>query len=135
MSLFLPELAAGLGGAGQVADGLVVIDEVLACAERTEVGWCLAELLRTKGELLLLQRVPSAVATAEACFRQALDVARRQGALSWELRSAMSLAGLWRGRQRVSQARKLLAPVYRRFTEGFGTADLVTAKTLLQTLR
>jgi predicted ATPase len=47
----------------------------------------------------------------------------------------MSLARLWRGQQRVSHARKLLAPVYRRFTEGFGTADLVTAKTLLQTLR
>jgi predicted ATPase len=135
VTLLLPELAAGLGGAGQVADGLVVVDKALARGEPTEAGWCLPELLRTKGELLLLGGTPTAVATAEACFQQALDVARRQGALSWELRSAMSLARLWRGQQRVSQARKLLAPVYRRFTEGFGTADLVTAKTLLQTLR
>jgi predicted ATPase len=135
MSLLLAELAAGLGGAGQIAEGLGVVDGALARAEQTEAGWCLAELLRTKGELLLLERAPSAVATAEACFQQALDVARRQGALSWELRSATSLARLWRGQQRVSQARKLLGPVYRRFTEGFETADLVTARAFLASVR
>jgi predicted ATPase/DNA-binding winged helix-turn-helix (wHTH) protein len=135
VSLLLPELAAGLGGAGQVADGLVVVDKALARAEPTEAGWCLAELLRTKGELLLLGGAPTAVATAEACFQQALDVARRQGALAWELRAATSLARLWRGQQRGSQARKLLGPVYRRFTEGFETADLVAARTLLASVR
>jgi tetratricopeptide (TPR) repeat protein len=135
VSLLLTELAAGLGGAGQIAEGLGVVDKALARAEQTEAGWCLAELLRTKGELHLLERRPTAVETAEQCFHRALDVARDQGVLSWELRSAMSLARLWRGQQRVSQARKLLAPVYRRFTEGFGTADLVSAKMLLQTLR
>jgi len=134
-NLLLVELAAGLGGGGQIAEGLGVVDEALARAERTEAGWCLAELLRTKGELLLLERVPSAVATAEACFQQALDVARRQGALSWELRAATSLARLWRGQQRVNQARKLLGPVYRRFTEGFETADLMAAKALLASVR
>ena len=131
LSLLLAELAAGLGGAGQVAEGLDVVDKALARAEQTEEGWYLAELLRTKGELLLLERGPSAVETAEQCFYRALDVARHQGALSWELRSAMSLARLWREQQRVSQAGKLLAPVYRRFTEGFGTADLIAAKALL----
>jgi predicted ATPase len=135
MSLLLAELAAGLGGAGQIAEGLGVVDAALARAEQTEAGWCLAELLRTKGELLLLERAPSAVATAEACFQQALDVARRQGALSWELRSATSLARLWRGQRRVNEARKLLAPVYHRFTEGFETADLMAAKALLASLR
>src|SRR2546422_3540876 len=135
VSLLLPELAAGLGGAGQVAEGLAVVDKALARAEQTEAGWCLAELLRTKGELLLLGREPTAVATAEQCFQQALDVARRQGALSWELRAATSLARLWRGQQRVTQARKLLGPVYRRFTEGFETADLIAAKALLASAR
>ena len=135
MSLLLAELAAGLGGAGQIAEGLRVVDKALARAEQKEEGWYLAELLRTKGELLLLGRVPSAVAAAEACFQQALDVARRQGALSWELRAAMSLARFWRGQQRVNEARKLLAPVYRRFTEGFETADLVAAKALLASVR
>jgi len=73
--------------------------------------------------------------TAEQCFQQALDMARRQGALSLELRAATSLARRWREQQRVSQARKLLAPVYRRFTEGFETADLVAARTLLASVR
>jgi len=135
LSLLLGELAAGLGGAGQIAEGLAVVDKALPRAEQTEAGWYLAELLRTKGELLLLERVPSVVATAEACFQQALDVARRQGALFWELRAAMSLARLWRGQQRVSHARKLLAPVYRRFTEGFETPDLIAAKALLDSVR
>ncbi len=131
MSLLLAELAAGLGGAGQIAEGLVVVDKALARAEQTEAGWYLAELLRTKGELLLLGRVPTAVETAEQCFQQALDVARRQDALAWELRAAMSLARLWRGQQRAGQARKLLSPVYHRFTEGFETTDLIAAKALL----
>ena len=134
-SLLLAELAAGLGGAGQVAEGLSVVDQALARAEQTEAGWYLAELLRTKGELLLLGGVPTAVETAEPCFHRALDVARRQGALSWELRAAMSLARLWRGQQRVSQARKVLGPVYRRFTEGFETADLIAARALLASVR
>jgi len=135
MSLLLAELAAGLGRAGQIAEGLGVVDKALARSEQTEAGWCLAELLRTKGELLLLERVPIAVETAEKCFHRALDVSRDQGALSWELRAATSLARLWRGQQRVNQARKLLGPVYRRFTEGFETADLIAAKALLASVR
>jgi predicted ATPase/DNA-binding winged helix-turn-helix (wHTH) protein len=131
----LAELAQGLGAAGQIGEGLGVVDKALARAEQTEEGWCLAELLRTKGELHLLERLPTSVETAEKCFHRALDVARDQGALSWELRSAMSLARLWHRQQRVSHARKLLAPVYRRFTEGFGTADLIAAKVLLASVR
>ena len=135
MSLFLAELAVGLGGSGRIAEGLVVVDKALARAEQTGAKWYLAELLRIKGELFLMGRAPTAVEAAEACFQQALAVARRQGALSWELRAAMSLARLWHGQQRVSQGRELLSPVYRRFTEGFGNADLVAAKALLDALR
>ena len=131
ISLLFAELAAGLGGAGQIAEGLSRVDKALARAEQTEAGWYFAELLRTKGELHLLERGPTSVDTAEKCFHRALDVARGQGALAWELRAAMSLARLWHGQQRVSPARKLLAPVYRRFTEGFETADLIAAKALL----
>src|SRR5262245_20373727 len=134
-SQFLAELALGLGGSGLIAEGLVVVDRALAGAEQTEARWYLAELLRTKGELLLLGRGPTAVEAAAACFQQALDVARRQGALAWELRAAASLARLWRDQQRASQARELLTPVYCRFTEGFDTADLVAAKALLASLR
>ena len=135
LSLLLAELATGLGGAGQITEGLAVVDKALARAEQTEAGWYVAELLRVKGELLLLESVPSSVVTAEESFHHALDVARRQSALSLELRAAMSLARVWRGQQRLSQARKVLTPVHRHFTEGFGTADLVAAKSLLASLR
>ena len=101
MSSLFAELATGLAGAGQIAEGLAVVDEALARAKQTEAEWCLAELLRTKGELLLLGGAPTAVATAEACFQQALNVARRQGTLSWELRAATSLARLY---QRAGKA-------------------------------
>jgi predicted ATPase/DNA-binding winged helix-turn-helix (wHTH) protein len=125
------EQAEGLGAAGQIAEGLALADDTLAHIQRIEEGWCLAELVRRKGELLLLHGGPTAVADAEGCFRQALDVARRQDAPSWELRAATSLARLWHRRGQTRGARELLAPVYGRFTEGFGTADLVAAKALL----
>ena len=72
---------------------------------------------------------------AEDHFRQALDWARRQGALSWELRAATSLARLWWRQGRGKEGFELLAPVYDRFTEGFETADLRSAKALTVTLR
>ena len=71
---------------------------------------------------------------AEDLFRQALDMARRQDALSFELRSAMSLARLLRHEGRHADAIVCLQPVYDRFTEGFGTADLIAAKRLLDEL-
>jgi predicted ATPase len=68
---------------------------------------------------------------AEAWLQQALDVARRQGAKSLELRAAMSLSRLWQQQGKGLEARGLLAPVYGWFTEGFDTADLQEAKALL----
>jgi predicted ATPase len=127
-------LAEALGRAGQIADGLAAIEEAIVRSERSGERWATAEMLRIKGELLLLQRAPGAAAVAEGHFRQALDWARRQGALSWELRAATNLARLWRDQTRSQEARDLLAPVYDRFTEGFDTADLKTAKALLDDL-
>jgi predicted ATPase len=127
-------MAEALGRAGQIADGLAAIEEAIEQSERTEERWLIAELLRTKGELLLLQDAPGAAAAAEGHFRQALDWARRQGALSWELRTASSLARLWRDQHRVKEARARLESVYGRFTEGFATADLREARSLLEQL-
>jgi predicted ATPase len=132
---FLGALAEGLAGVGQVAQGIAAIDEALARSERDEERWCVAELLRIKGELVLSEGGPDAADAAEDHFTQALDWARRQGALSWELRAATSLARLWRGQNRTKAAREILAPVYDRFTEGFETTDLKAAKLLLDGFR
>ena len=127
----LSELAEALAHTGRIAEGLVLLEAEI---ESSETSWLTPELLRLKGELLLLQGTPSAAETPEALFRQALDEARRHGALSWELRAATSLARLLRDRDRIGEASDLLAPIYQRFTEGFGTADLQAAKRLIDAL-
>ena len=123
-----------LGHAGQIADGLAAVEEAIAHSEETEGGWLIAELLRIKAELLLLEGAPGAKAAAEDLFQRALDWARRQGALSLELRAATSLARLWRDQGRPAEGMALLQPVYDRFTEGFDTTDLKAAKALLAEL-
>jgi predicted ATPase len=127
-------MAEALGRAGQIADGLAAIDEAIERCERTEEHWVMPELLRIKGELVLLQGASVAAAAGEHHFRQALDWARRQGALSWELRAATSLARLLRDQGRSADVLALVQPVYDRFTEGFTTADLKDAKALLDAL-
>ena len=91
------------------------------------------ELYRLKGELLLMQQSPDPI-EAEACFQQALAIARSQRAKSPELLAAMSLARLWQQQGKWQKAYELLAPVYEWFTEGFDTADLKEAKALLEEL-
>lgn len=73
-------------------------------------------------------------AEAESYFSQALDIARRQEAKSWELRAGVSLARLWRDQGKRKQAHDLLAPIYGWFTEGFDTADLKETKALISEL-
>jgi predicted ATPase len=128
-------MAEALGPAGQISEGLTVVDEAIAQSEHTEGRSLLAALLRVKGELLLSQDAPGAAAAGEDHFRQALDWARRQGTVSWELRAATSLARLLRDQGRSADAMALLQPIYDQFTEGFGTADLKAAKALLDTLQ
>ena len=124
----LIELAEALTHAGRIADGIAVVE---AGMEQSEVGWLMPELLRLKGELLLLQRTSAGAETAESLLRQALDGARRQEMLSWELRAATSFARLLRHQGRPADAIACLQPVFNRFTEGLGTADLIAAKQLL----
>jgi len=114
-----------------VASQLEVVEEAIGRSIAVEEHWAIAELLRVKGELLLVDDAPGAEKLAEDHFQQALDWSRRQGALAWELRAATSLARLWRSQGRLEDAAATLKPVYDRFAEGFDTADLIAAKRLL----
>lgn len=128
---FMGLLAQALGDTGKVGQAFATIEEALTQSERNEERWYIAELLRIKGKLELKTGVAEAATRAEDYFQQALGWARRQEALSWELRAATSLTRLWIGQGRAQEARDLLQSVYGRFSEGFGTADLVAAKGLL----
>ena len=119
--------------AGQPTEGLTALSEALALVDKNGQRYYEAELYRLKADLLLGQATPDA-AQAEACFQQALDVACRQQAKSWELRAAMSLSRLWQCQGKSEQACQILAEVYGWFTEGFETADLQEAKSLLHDL-
>jgi predicted ATPase/DNA-binding winged helix-turn-helix (wHTH) protein len=128
---FLGEFAECLGSVGDTARALAVVDETLERCERGDARWYFAELTRIKGEIALREGTPEA---AEAHFLNSLKWAREQETLSWELRAATSLARLWRDQNRREEARRLLAPVYRRFKEGLDTADVTAARSLLEGL-
>jgi predicted ATPase len=126
-------LAEAAGYAGQVEARLRLLTEALTALEASGRGDLLAEAYRLQGEFLLRQAIPDA-AQAESCFQQALAIARRQQAKSWELRAAASLSRLWQHQGKRAEARQLLSEVYGWFTEGFDTVDLQEAQTLLETM-
>jgi predicted ATPase len=130
---YLALLADAYGKAGQNEEGLRALTEALALVNKTEARYYEAELHRVHGELLLLRNDLNA-AQAESCFRQAIEVARKQSAKSWELRATISLARLLKRQGNREEARTMLGEIYGWFTEGFDTADLKDAKALLAEL-
>ena len=130
---WLAMLAEAYGSTGQVGAGRGVLAEALTLVGTTEERWWEADLHRLTGELLLAQSTENA-ADVEACFHQALDIARRQAAKALELRAAVSLSRLWQQQGKRAEAYELLAPIYGWFSEGFDTADLQEAKALLEAL-
>jgi tetratricopeptide (TPR) repeat protein len=127
----LARLAEALSQKGQHEEALATLREALDVQERTGQRRWEPELYRLEGAALLgLHRLDE----AQNAFEDALRVARRQQAKSYELRAATSLARLWGEQGRRAEARDLLAPVYGWFTEGFDTADLKDAKALLDAL-
>ena len=128
--MYLPRLARAHAELGQFEEAWRCIGETMTAAETTKQTLWEAEIHRTAGEIELMSPEPDA-SKAEACFERALSVARAQQAKSWELRTAMSMARLWRDQDKRDEARDLLAPIYGWFTEGFDTLDLKEAKALL----
>jgi predicted ATPase len=126
-------MAEAAGYTGHIDQGLHMLAEALVAFEASGRGDMLTEVYRLQGEFLLRQAVPDAI-QAEAYFQQALAIARQQQARSWELRAAMSLARLWQHQGKRTAAHALLADIHGWFTEGFDTADLQEAQTLLEEL-
>jgi predicted ATPase len=133
LPIFLALEAEGHFKAGRDQAGLHSIEQALATSDETGERWAIAEILRVKANLLLTTGRGKAEEVEEALI-ESLEIARQQQAKSWELRSATSLARLWREQGKPQQARELLAPVYGWFTEGFDTRDLKEAKALLDAL-
>jgi predicted ATPase len=131
--LFLSYLAKAYAELRQFDDAWRNIDEVMTAVQATKETLCEAEVYRVAGEIALLSPERD-VEKAGAYFERALATARTQQAKSWELRSGMSMARLWRDQGKRDQARELLAPIYGWFAEGFDTLDLRQAKSLLEEL-
>lgn len=130
----LGELAACLGAAGEVSEGLETVDQALARCEARDERWYAAELWRIKGELLLHPGECRSVAAAEQAFDEAFLVAQEQGALSWELRTAISMARLRMSQNRAADAHRVLDAVCGKFTEGFETSDMKLAQAMMAEL-
>ena len=112
------------------------LDEAEAAVARFQETHYEAELTRLRGELLIATAEGSDTDdAAEVCFQKALVISRKQRARCFEIRTAGSLARLWRGRGETERARKMLATVYDSFTEGFETRDLKDARQLLESLQ
>ena len=129
---FIDLLAMACEAAGQFQEAVSLLDDVIPLASQTGERWYSAELTRHKGQLLLRRGDPEGAAKL---YREALSIARKMDARFWELRAATSLARLHCEQGRPTDARDLLAPIYERFTEGFGLSDLVEAKVLLASLQ
>jgi len=140
---FLCLLAEASANSGGVAEALKIVERALPVAESNGERYALAELYRRKGELIRISRdqklaskthskdkLSPGLAEAQACFAQALSIAKQQQAKSWELRVRMSLSRL--ESQRNSPLHRALADAYVWFTEGYDTADLKQARVLLQ---
>jgi predicted ATPase len=132
---FLSEAFCALAGAqaeaGRAEAGLATIDEALAFVDQADQRSMEAEVHRLRARLLLMQ---GAEAEAEAALHKSIEVSRRQGTRSWELRATIGLARLWQAQGRVDEARRALAEIYDWFTEGFETRDLTEARELLREL-
>jgi predicted ATPase len=129
---FLALLAEALTKLNEIDEALLLLDEAMDLVHSKGERYYQAELYRLKGELLLKQTTTNE-ARAEDCFRQSLSIAESQEAKAWQLRTALSLARLYRSQGKVVEARSLLTPIYDSFTEGFETDDLRDAGVLLQT--
>jgi predicted ATPase len=133
-SAYLAAIARGFLATGHASGGIAGVERALEQCESSGEGWCLPELLRLQGELLLLEDATDPKEEVEGVFRRSLQVAREQGALAWELRSAMSCANFYVKHRRAAEAKVLLEGVTHRIDAHGGSQDLLVATSLLARL-
>jgi predicted ATPase/DNA-binding winged helix-turn-helix (wHTH) protein len=133
-NIFGSVFVRGLASQGRIQEALTLIESFIAEVELNGGSMYLPDLLRAKGDVLA--DAPGDLSLeAEAWLLQSLECARSQSVLAFELQAALSLARLWLRNSRSREAKALLEPIYLRFTEGFNTADLRTAKAMLDQLK
>lgn len=123
-------LADAHGKCKNLTEGLAALDDALTVIAATGIGIFEPESYRLKGEFLLSQDIQKS-AEAEACFDEAIAIARRQQAKALELRATLSLARFWERPGRRAEGQALISTIYSTFIEGFGTPDLVEASAYL----
>jgi predicted ATPase len=128
---FIGVLADGLHKTGDFEEAILTIDSAVSLANNSGAKFYLPELLHIKARILASMCQPDRT-DAMGCLEGSLAIAREQGALALELRSACTLASWLSERGQRGQARRALSSVYKRFTEGFETADLRIARQLME---
>lgn len=128
---FLASLAQGLQAAGHTLGALDAVEQAISQCDRTGEAWLLPELHRIRGEIQVHVPEADVAAAGEASLLYALEIARRQKALAWELRTAISLSKHWHRSGRSTDASGLIAAVLQKATEGFATPDYHAATALL----
>jgi predicted ATPase len=131
LTTFLGRLAEAQAAAGDAMKATATMNEAIRRNADSEERWCTPELLRINAAVVLQTEADGAEAMAEGDFLESIRLAQSQEALAWELRTATSLARLWRDRGRISEAYELISAVYSRFREGYKTDDLRVANSLL----
>jgi hypothetical protein len=127
---FVSELVVSLAKQNARAEAVVLVNESIAGQMKGSRVLQVPKLFLAKGLALAYGDAPE-VRSAEGWLEKAMDLARQQSALAFELRAGLELARIWMGRDEVQRAYDLVAPIYSRFSEGFGTPDLVMARKLL----
>src|SRR6185436_13594109 len=131
---FVLDFAEALASLGNLVEASTVIDDALAKSKHEGVLWHVPELLRMKAELSIRQFDDRSFSAAERLLSEAIELARKQAALFWQLRAAVSLARLKMRQQRTIEARTILAPICEAFAAEAEFSDLGVARALLNSL-